>query len=325
MANLAFGRRLKVTIYSPDLNSETDAVVIESNLMEGKRGLKIEGSATSYFAIQPPEAVVNIYNLSPLEVANILSLRMKKVGNKFVERPLRIRIEAGYRNSLFGVIFDGQILKPNMVKPDPNNTILRLTCIDGADFVAAGSALTQTFNDGVNYYDVAQQVIKQGNPNVNVYVSEELKNYKVDGSFVSKTSGHATFEAIAEDTGVIYSFRGGKAYLESLEKMMNRQQDAFVLNYQTGLIGFPSLSTDGITVQSVLNPNLEILGLIRLNNADITIDQPDYLANREIGAWLSEDGLYRIIEMTHQFDTTTGAFTSNCKCLARNSNTILGS
>lgn len=317
MANVAFGRKIKLTIYSPD-TEETQAIVIESDLMAGKRGFKVTGTVNQYFAVQPPDATIDIYNLSATEVANILAIRTKQVGSQFVQRPIKIRIEAGYNRGSFGVIFDGEILKPNMVKPDPNNTILRLTCIDGAEFMSASSVLTQTFNDGINYYSVAQQVT--ANTKLNVYVTEELKNYKVDGSFVTKVTNFQTLSEIANDTNTVFSYYDGKAYLRTysdLGKIMSEKQNAYVLNYKTGLIGFPALSNNEITVQSVLNPNLKPMGLIQLNNADISINQPEYLADRQIGAWLSSDGLYLISQVIHNFDTTTGAFTTNCKCLAR--------
>lgn len=320
--NIAFGRKVKVVIYTDANNSQ---FVFESDLMNGKRGLKITGTIKKYFAIQPPEATIDIYNLSPIEAANILSIRTKKVANseKYVDYPLYVKVLAGYSNGYFGEIFNGQILKPTMVKPDANNTILRLTCIDGANFISAGSALTQTFNDGINFYDVAKQVASGSKVPINVYVSDTLKNYKVDGSFVTSNTTYQTLESIASETGVVFSFKDGSAYLQTLSELMNMKQEAFVLNSKTGLMGFPSLAIDGITVQSVLNPKLDVLGLIKLDNSDISIEQPDFLANREIGAWLSTDGLYRIITLIHQFDTTTGAFTTNCKCLARNYYNIL--
>lgn len=322
MANYAFGRKVKITIYSPD-NVETDAYVFESNLMEGKRGLRITGKVTKYFAIQPPEATVDIYNLSPIEMANIMMARYTQVGNQYAERELRIKIEAGYNNSLFGVIFDGQILKPNMVRPDANNTILRLTCIDGSNFVAAGSTLTQTFNDGMNFYAVAQQIKDNSDVDYSLVLSDNLKNVKVDGSFVSANGDYETLSNIAEETGCVFSYRNGTAYIQTLKEMMEAEQEAFVLNSDTGLIGIPMLNDDGVSIQSVLNPNYDILKIIKLNNAELSINQPEYLNNRELGAWLSSDGLYRIIELTHNFDTTTGSFTTDMRCLARNYYNIL--
>ena len=322
MANYAFGRKVKVTIYSPD-NVETDAYVFESNLMEGKRGLRITGKVTKYFAIQPPEATVDIYNLSPIEMANIMMARYTQVENQYAERELRIKIEAGYNNSLFGVIFDGQILKPNMVRPDANNTILRLTCIDGSNFVAAGSTLTQTFNDGMNFYAVAQQIKDNSDLDYSLVLSDVLKNITVDGSFVSANGDFETLSNIAEETGCVFSYRNGTAYIQTLKEMMEAEQEAFVLNSDTGLIGIPMLNDDGVSIQSVLNPNYDILKIIKLNNAELSINQPEYLNNRELGAWLSSDGLYRIIELTHNFDTTTGAFTTDMRCLARNYYNIL--
>ena len=322
MPNIVFGRRVRVTIYVAD-DAPQSAYVFENNLIEGKRGFRITGKVSKYFAIQPPEATVDIYNLSPIEMANIMSARYVKNGNQFSERELRIKIEAGYNNSLFGTIFDGQILKPNMVRPDANNTILRLTCIDGSNFIAAGSSLTQTFNDGMNFYAVAQQIHDNSDVDYSLVLSDSLKNIRVDGSFVSSNGDYSSLRNIAEETDCVFSYRNGTAYIQTLREMLESEQDAFVLNSNTGLIGIPMLNDDGVSIQSVLNPNYDILKIVQINNAEISINQPEYLNNRELGAWLSSDGLYRIIELTHNFDTTTGAFTSDMRCLARDYYNIL--
>ena len=314
LTNVAFGRKVKVTIYTNDGYS----VMFESNHTKDKYGLRITGDIKKYFAIQPPEATISIYNLSNVEAADVMNMKYKKVGNQFVEQQLRVKVEAGYEYGYFGTIFDGEVLKPNMLKPDPNNTQLRLTCIDGANFVSAGNTLTMTFNEGVNYYSVAEQIKNNSNVDYRLEMGEVLKNRTVDGSFVVDGTLYDTMLTLSEETNTIFTFKDGTASLKTWNEMINGSTEAYVLNKDTGLMGIPALTNDGLTVQSVLNPNYDVLKRIKLNNADISIDQPDYLANRQIGAWLSSDGLYFIIELQHQFDSTTGGFCTNLKCVANN-------
>lgn len=190
LSNSAFGRRVKVTIYTYD---NLEGYVFESSFAQGLRGLKISGEVKQYFVAQPPEATVNIYNLSAIEAANIMNLKYKIVEDTTVECQLRIKIEAGYDYGYFGEIFDGEVLKPNMMKPDAVNTILRLTCIDGAGFYSAGSTLTQTFQDGMNYYSVAQQIQSNSDVDYDIVLSDTLKNITVDGSFVTSNTDYLTF------------------------------------------------------------------------------------------------------------------------------------
>lgn len=312
----AFGRKIRLTIYTPE--NTTEAYVFESNLMEGKRGFKISGTVNKYFSTQPADATIEIYNLSPVECANILALRSKKVGDQWVERILRVRVEAGYNKGYFGTIFDGQILKPTMVKPDPNNTILRLTCLNAISLISAGTILTQTFNDGINYYSVAKQIIKENGLGDQIELSEELKKYNVDGSFVAEGTARDAFTNLATNTtGTIVQFDNDTMALKTWNDIYNKPFEAIVLNSQTGLMGFPALGTDGVTFQSVLNPNINIFSVVKIDNSIISINQPEYLANREVGAWLSSDGLYGVIKVRHDFDTTNGNFCTTAVCLAR--------
>lgn len=317
LSNAAFGRRLKVTIYTLE-QSNNNAIVFESNLLKGKYGLKITGTVNKYFAIQPPDATIDIYNLSAVEAANIMNMKYKKVGDNYVEQQLRIRVEAGYDYGYFGEIFDGQILKPTMLKPDANNTQLRLTCLNGANFVQAGGSLTSTFNDGINYYAVAKQIQENSGVDFRLELSDTLKDRSVDGSFVTGNTLFDTYQDLANENNCLFGFDNDTVTIKGWEEILNTDKEVIVLNKDTGLMGIPALSNDGITVQSVINPNYKVLKRIKLNNADISINQPDYLASRQIGAWLSSDGIYIIKQISYQFDTTTDVFCANLTCVASN-------
>lgn len=344
--NEAFGRRIRLTIYAVEVSQQKsslrgksfkeklelqksnflvttykpreDVYVLESNLMQGKRGFKISGTVNQYFALQPADATIEIYNLSPVECANILALRMKKVGNnKYAEMPLRIRVEAGYNNGYFGTIFDGQILKPTMVRPDANNTILRLTCLASYKFMSEGSILTQTFNDGVNFYSVAKQIAIENGLGDQINISDTLKKYLVDGAFVTSDTAGETMKNIANETGAFVSYQDNKLTIQTWNEVYSKPQDAIVLNSETGLMGFPALNSDGITFQSVLNPNIKVYSVVKIDNTVISNEQSEFLQNREVGAWLSSDGLYGVIKVSHQFDTTNGTFSTSGVALAR--------
>lgn len=321
-----WGRKLRIRFYRPEQGTTT-AIVYDVDTLNNKRGFKIDGVVTKEGWSMPPTAEVNFYNLSSQQVADIVSLRYKQEADgSYSETPLAMQIEAGYANGSFGTIFNGQVLKPTMQKPDPNNTMLKIIAIQSYSLLADNSSLTTTFNEGINYYQIAEDLLKQGlgeNTDISYVISSELKNYTVDGSFQAGNSLYKVLNGIKQATGFEYSISGNNIRIDTLTNLFSGNQTVYVLNSGTGMINIPSLGTDGVSATSLLNHKLDILGLVKLNNGDISLQQKDYLPNREYGAWLDEDGIYVINYLTHNFDSTTGAFQTNIRCLSKDYLTYL--
>lgn len=315
-----WGRRLRVTFYRPEIGNTT-AIVFDVNTLRNKRGYKITGTITKEGWTMPPVADVDFYNLSSQEVAQIVSLRyVRNSDGSYSETPLAMKIEAGYLNGDFGEIFNGQVLKPTQQKPDPNNNMLKIIAVQSYSLLSANSSLTQTFNDGLNFYEIANDLLKQGissNLGISTIISDSLRGFTVDGSFQAGNSVIEALKNIKQATGYDYSISGSTVTIDTLTNLFEGKQTIYNINADTGMVGIPSLSTDGISASSLLNHNLDILSLVRLNNGDISIQQTDYLPNREFGAWLDTDGVYVIVYLTHNFDTALGAFQTNIRCLSK--------
>lgn len=81
----------------------------------------------------------------------------------------------------------------------------------------------------------------------------------------------------ARDTGTDWSIQDGK--VQMVPRRGYLPGEAVVLTHETGLVGSPEQTQDGISVRCLLNPRLRVGGRIRLNTASVkTMQTPLKLA-----------------------------------------------
>lgn len=98
--------------------------------------------------------------------------------------------------------------------------------------------------------------------------------------------------------------------------------DIVVINSQTGMLGVPEQTNQGIEVKCLLNPNIKIGTRVQLNNADIVNNQvnqnvPQNATN--LIANKSADGVYRVLVKEHSGDNRGNDWTSSLVCLSQDS------
>ena len=100
-----------------------------------------------------------------------------------------------------------------------------------------------------------------------------------------------------------------------------------MLNSETGLIGFPQQTTDGIAVRCLLNPGLRAMSRIKLDNASIQQHQvgldPHSQATKALIPAIDADGLYRILAINHVGDTRGHPWYSDLVCLSVDPNAYI--
>jgi hypothetical protein len=74
------------------------------------------------------------------------------------------------------------------------------------------------------------------------------------------------------------------------------------LSPNSGLIGTPEMTEDGIKAKCLLNPMLKLNGLVHIDNSHVEMSADLALAASVSGGGLST-GIYKIIQFTHTGDT----------------------
>jgi baseplate hub protein gp41 len=103
---------------------------------------------------------------------------------------------------------------------------------------------------------------------------------------------------------------------------------AVKLNSQTGMVGFPESTQQGIEVTCLINPQIQVGNQVQIDNKDITTATIKNFYLNSIGDSVanslyatvdqSADGQYRVIVIEHSGDTREVEWHSHLTCLRIN-------
>jgi hypothetical protein len=280
------------------------------------------GIALSDFRIQftvnamdtdaPPTAIIRIFNLADSTASQI----SKEFQN--------VTLQAGYENGNFGVIFQGSIMRVRKGRLSNIDTFvdimastlgaLKLFGTVGATIPAGTSPSGQiaAVTNHANNTPVAQG--NAGSPAQQLKVGD-TSSLDSSGGVIPRGkvvfgpwSDH--FNDVADSTGSVWSI--GPDGTVNFHKLTGYNSGtAVVLNAETGVVGIPASTIQGIEVNCLLNPLIKPGTRIQLNNSDIVTQSvtnssqgfPAY-SDYQSGftANTSTDGIYMVFVVEHEGD-----------------------
>lgn len=215
-----------------------------------------------------------IYGL-PLNIMEQLStLNMHPL---FVRRNY-INIYAGDDTNGFNQIYAGTITKASgdfNGAPDVKFSIESQIGFFGA--VSAQGANVINGTQGASSF-IEMQAKKAGFTFKNEGVTGTIKNAVFEGSPIEQA------RQCAKQIGAELVLDDGNMIL--LQNGENRKGNAVLLNSKTGLLGYPTMTQNGIEIKAIFNPNFKFAGLIKLET----------LVPKCSGTW-------RITKMSHTLDS----------------------
>lgn len=229
-------------------------------------------------------AEVTIYNLSADTETDIF-----KNGNY-------LTLELGYENGAFGVAFEGFIYQPIRGKEDSCTTFLRLVCIDGY-YASAMGICNVVLSAGQDGLSIAKQVCRSSSIPFDIE-SGELSGQKTTRGKTISGNPVEILRSIAINNNSAFYFNHGKARISALSK--SPPANILSLNAQTGLVGMPQQTDEGIVFTCLINPGIDLDSWVYLNNKLIIPNQLEFGVPQTL---LDMDGLYRIIGIKGRGDT----------------------
>lgn len=307
-----FGRILDIYI-----KNDNKEIIHLINSSQGENNLKCEGTITNFSGTEIDKMTLNIKNLSPVLRGEIL-----------VNKKTAVEVVFGYEDEDYtpSVIFSGTLQRSIFQREDANTTNTKMYVWDSGDFKSYGF-ISKTYDDGVNYYQIAQDVLNSGDIKISSVLSAKLKNYVTEKPLTFYCSQDEALSQIAQKTGTIYKTQNNIAYLLSPEdtssdivsftKEIIEDGKTKVVS-ASGLIGIPQLTTDGVEFDCLINPRIKIYGLVRINNVIISNSQEgDVIPDVEFGATLDREGLYRVVKITTTFTNYDGDCKMSIKALSK--------
>lgn len=267
----------------------------------------------------PSNCMIRVYNLT--------QETMEQAQAEYGE----VVVQAGYEEN-YGVIFKGQIrwfhkgiegakdAYLDILAADGdlgyNNAIINRSLTKGAKVSDQIDALSQAF--GALGLGVGHNGITPGD-------AQALSRGKVMFGLA-----RTAMNTVTRTHGATWSINGGKINIIPLDGYL--PGEAVVLNRDTGLIGRPEQTQEGIRVRVLLNPRLNPGGLVQIDQAAINrvIAAKANKASLAYNSWAeplyvadtSADGLYRLYVVEHTGDTMGQQWYSELVCLRADRSTL---
>lgn len=226
---------------------------------------------------EPNPSIIRVYNLSRDNQAKITAKTFKKVV-----------LAVGYED--VRVIYGGDIIESKTVRDDLD-TIIEMECGDG--FVDYSSAyVAVTLKAGATDSDIVKELTKTM-PNTDVGTIDLPNVRKLPRGRVLVGNTREILDKIAVNNNANWSIQDGTLHIVPKGKVL-ADNEGFVLSQDTGLIGFPEKTNEGLQVNCLLNPALKIGGLVRVEsilpqfNGDFKITELKHVGDNMTEDWRSE-------------------------------------
>jgi hypothetical protein len=244
----------------------------------------------------PNNATIRVYNLNDDTI--------KKIRGEFS----RVVVQAGYEPQ-FGVIFDGTVKQFRTGRERNVDSYLDILAGDGDlgynfgfvnSAVAAGSTSAQRLS--AIYKDLAPLGLTPG-------VQAAASGGTLPRGKVLFGMGPALLRNETTNIGATWSIQNGK--IDIIPLTGYKRGEVVNVNSQTGLIGMPEATSEGIVFRTLLNPRLIPGNVVQIDNKSInqTIQAGKYPVayNQYTGiqflASVTDDGYYRLFVVEHSGDT----------------------
>ncbi len=276
------------------------------DLSELRFSFKTEQSDTQ----TPNNAYIRIYNLS------------KDTSKRIQSEYSRVTLQAGYENGRFGIIFDGTIKQIRRGRESAVDTYLDLLAADG-DLAYIGATMNKTLAAGSTAKQRLDATMEAAAPHgVTLGTANGLTGGVLPRGKVLYGMWRDEMRQIAQQNQQSWSINNGKVEMHELTGYL--PGTAVKLTAETGMIGMPEQTENGIRVRSLLNPSLVPGGLVQIDNnsiqqtTNLTAEPTPY--NQYVGlqllATVTDDGFYQIYVAEHVGDIRGQEWYTDMVCLA---------
>lgn len=235
------------------------------------------------------KATVSLFNISPASIGQL------------DEDDAIITLNAGF-DALSGLIFTGSIARRgvNTLRSDMQN-MATATARDGASFITtieAGEAelalqdtrVSKSFSRNSKNIEIFESIA--GDIGVSLAETDQIKALTYSGGWVYQGKASQALDALVRDINASWSIQAGQLLI--LTGDQTTRDEAYVISPDSGLIGIPAASKDGIELTSLLLSPLRPGRKIRVQSETAL-------------------GTFKIDEVTHKGDSRGAEWVSKIK------------
>ena len=282
---------------------------VTSNLGDLRVVFEIKASS-----IQSPNAAsFRVYNVAPTTVAK---LKQKEFTS--------VEFYAGYQDHS-GLVYKGTIKQAATGHETATDSYVDIFCADG-DAAYNRAVVSKTLAAGWTHQDKLQAALDAMAPlGVTMgYSNVDLTRVKFPRGLPLSGMAREIIREVASSNGATWSIQDGKVNVIDGDKPIGTS--TFAMNSQTGMIGWPQQTEDGVVVQSLLNSALRPDTIVQIDQNSINEAEQDNNPFTGAGSQtnfnlahtglIAADGRYRIIYMTRRGDTRGQEWFDISTCIA---------
>lgn len=276
------------------------------------------------------QALVNRPCTAEITISNVAESTANRINlSAFEANPdsdIKVVLEAGYQDN-FGMIFQGDLWWKATGRESQTETFLKLIATTG-DRLLKYLVVNTSLPPGATQEDILKVLKKEFEANgvdVTTLPDGLLETKLPRGKVIYRSSGDL-LRGLSATNNFYFSLGVNGLIFTQKAKTYDEGEPVIVLNAKTGLIGRPTITPNGVELDALLNPQLEVGTLVQIDNASIvrqdyktTISEGSYVDNyRASDAMLDSDGIYRIIGREHFGDTRGDEWRTHLICVGVN-------
>lgn len=255
-------------------------------------------------------------NSARFRVYNVSETTRQRIQKEFT----RVVFQGGYAGN-YGILFDGTIKQVRRGRESQTDTYLDITAADG-DSAYNFAVVNTTLAAGSVAADHVAAACTAMNPyGVTQGYLPELPTNPLPRGKVMFGMARDFMRWTAKTCQTVWSIQDGKAIMVPETSYMPGEIP--VITAETGMVGLPEQTQNGISIKMLLNPSVKIGRLIRIDND--SVQQYEYSLNVgqqaqneriQLQAKLQDDGYYYVMLAEHDGDTWGNDWYTEVVCLA---------
>lgn len=256
-------------------------------------------------------------NLADIRVYNLSGSTMTRI-----QEFSTVVLQAGYKSGA-GLIFGGTIRQARRGR-NKTETYLDILASDG-DRAYNYAVVNATLAAGAKAADqvakAGEAMAAQGTP---LGYVPDLGGVALPRGKVMYGMARKYLRDTADTTATSWSIQNGRVQVVPVQGHL--PGEAVVLTAETGLVGQPEQTNEGIKVRALINPRFRVGGRIKLDNESIKKYRTDLkYSAANLAPRLDEDGLYRILAIDWTGDTHGQEWYADLICVGIDDSAPIGS
>jgi len=256
----------------------------------------------------PNSARIRVYNLS--------ETTRQRIEYEFS----RVVLQGGYEGN-YGILFDGEIKQVRRGRDSQTDTYVDITAADG-DSAYNFAVMNTTLAAGSTAAEHVAAACTAMNPyGVTKGYVPPLPTNPLPRGKVMFGMARDFLASTARTTQTVWSIQDGKVVMVPETSYMPGEIP--VITSETGMVGLPEQTQNGITIKMLLNPSIKIGTLIQIDNRSVQLRERSLNVRQQAEEArtseqnrLQDDGYYYVMLASHYGDTQGSDFYTEVVCLA---------